>query len=136
MLTALEALSSVQSGGVAVAGTGPYVVTFQGPMGGVSQPPMTTSDANVTATHTSTGGVVPSYTLNGGSSVPLTMTPLFTEKMPSVQYCLPQSPPQHQYGLAGDDGVFINQNGGEIVSATRSRGDHSLSRADRVRSAR
>lgn len=72
--SALLALSSVQAGGLTVtdtggAGFGPYAVDFIGPMAGVLQPLITTTNSGLTITHTNPGGSAVSMVVNGGSPV-------------------------------------------------------------------
>ncbi len=113
----LLALSSVQPGGLVVTAadthdSSPYTITFGGPMGGVSQPTLTSSDPAIVPSVVNPGGVFPTISINGGASISL-KHPIWGAGLPNgvgggqappdlpfVMWPLPQSAPATQFATA------------------------------------
>ncbi len=102
--SALLALSSVESGGLTVSGTNPYVISFGGPMANTFQPTITCSDPTVTIVHTNPGGAFASYAVNGGTPIRLP-EPIFNldqySHQPIAMWPLFQSSKPVLYGYSG-----------------------------------
>lgn len=107
----LQALSSVGAGNMLVTFQSPsYLVRSVNALGYALQSLITTTEPNVTLTHTQLGGNVPSYSVGGGSFVPLAMIPEWTTFFDTILFNLFQSWPSPQYSLSGEDHHFRHVN--------------------------
>jgi hypothetical protein len=106
--TALEALSNIGVGDVAVtggpAGTAPLVVTFTGALGA-------TDVAQMTAAHTFTGGTTPAVTVatitSGGNPSPATTVTTTTRPTLGWNYTDPQNDQQTEWRLLAFTQTFV-----------------------------
>jgi hypothetical protein len=106
---ALESLTSVGTGGVAVVdvspdqGNGVYQVTFTGQLGSSAQPLLISHDANVSVAEVTPGGMAPTLSIGGGPPVPIFdwIWQGSSPRWPILFHPLPQSAPASQIGTIG-----------------------------------